>query len=103
MLYNYKKLLSAHIENHYYIYSEECRAYVLNHFLEDSVVSLMGRDHINYRTDWKMADLVSECCQLLMQVAVSLIADDHPVALTIVFYCMDGSQPFFRHFGHDWL
>ena len=98
---SYKSLLTLYIKNTFY--NDECREHILNCFLEESVVALMKREHIHFLTDWVMADLVSECCQLLVQIAVPLIADDPPLTWTIVYYCMNSSNPFFRHFGLDWV
>ena len=98
---SYKNVLTLYIKNTFY--SDECREHILNRFLVDSVLSLMKRQHNHYLSDWVMADLVSECCQLLMQIAVPLIGNDHPLAWYIVFYCMNSSTSFFRHFGLDWV
>ena len=100
-LQNYKYIL-MHYKNAQ-TYTEECREYIMDRFLEDSCVALMKREHHHFQTDWNMADEINNCCKLLINIAVPLIKDDSHLAMQIIYYCLNTSNPFFRHFGHDWV
>ncbi len=100
-LSNYKFILSHCTKNT--LYSEECRKYLFDRFLEDSCIALMKREHHHFNSDYNMADTINECCKLLINIAVPLIKDDSQLAMQFVYYCMNSSNPFFRHFGHDWV
>eukprot|EP01084_Bolivina_argentea_P320328 555774_1 len=100
VLVNYKFILSHYSKNT--LYSEECRKYLFDRFLEDSCIALMKREHHHFNSDYNMADTINDCCKLLINIAVPLIKDDSQLAMQIIYYCMDSSNPFFRHFGHDW-
>eukprot|EP01083_Nonionella_stella_P285307 971136_1 len=100
VLVNYKFILSHYSKNT--LYSEECRKYLFDRFLEDSCIALMKREHHHFNSDYNMADTINDCCKLLINIAVPLIKDDSQLAMQIIYYCMNSSNPFFRHFGHDW-
>merc|ERR1719206_583466 len=70
---SFKALLQAHIDGQH---STECRECFLQPFIRDAVTVLMQRQHSNFSTHWTMADLVSECCQLCVQIAVPLLSSD---------------------------
>ena len=82
---------------------EEVNAFVLHHFLETSMTALMKREHIHWNTDYNNADLISNCCRLLVAIAVPLIKEDHPLSWSIIYHCLNAGIPFFRTFGLDWV
>lgn len=100
-LQSYKYLLTTYKSNQ--VYNEECRDFIRDRFLEDSCVALMKREHHHFQQDWNMADEINNCCKLLIQIAVPLIKDDSILAMQIIYNCLNTSNPFFRHFGHDWV
>ena len=58
-------------------------------------------EHHHYGADWNMADTINDCCKLLINIAVPLIKEDSDLAMQIIYFCMNSSNAFFRHFGHD--
>ena len=100
-LQSYRNILTYYNTNQ--LYNDECREYIRDRFLEDSCVALMKREHHHFQQDWVMADSINESCKLLIQIAVPLIKDDSQLAMQIIYYCLNSSNPFFRHFGHDWV
>ena len=100
-LQNYKYILHEFHANT--SYDNECREYLRDHFIEDSCIALMKREHHYFSQDWNMADEINNCCKLLVSIAVPLIKDDSHLAMQIIYYCMNASNPFFRRFGHDWV
>ena len=100
-LQHYRYILSNYKGNT--IYNNECREYIHDHFIEISCIALFRRQHHNFREDWNMADEINNCCKLLVSIAVPLLKDDSHLAMQIIYYCMNSNNPFFRHFGHDWV
>ena len=96
------KYILKHYDNTQ-VYNDECREYIVQHFLENAVIALLKRQHQNFQTDWNMADEIKSCCKLLVKIAVPLIKDDSELAMQIIYYCMNPSNPFNTHFGHDWV
>lgn len=97
----YKIILQNYVSN--LVYDEEQRTFIFEHFLEESCTALMKREHQHYQRDYNNADLIASCCKLLVTISVPLIKDDHPLAMHIIYYCLNAGNAFFRTFGNDWV
>ena len=100
-LTNYRNLLTRYKSNEFY--NKECRQYIGDHFLKDSCICLMKREHNHFKYFWNMADEICICCKLLIAIAVPLIKEDSRLAMNIIYYCLNCSSPFYSRFGHDWV
>lgn len=96
----YENLLSHYVNNTEF--NEEYRDFILNDFLEESCTALMKRRHIHWNTEYNNADHIASCCRMLVAIAVPLIKVDHPLSWTVIYYCLNAGNPFFRTFGLDW-
>ena len=103
----YEKMLTDYLNNKPIIPNltdtDEVREFFLNRFLDESVTAMMKREHIHWLKNYNMADLIANCCKLLVRIAVPLIKDDDPLSYTIIYYCMNAGTAFFRTFGLDWV
>ena len=66
VLQNYKYILKKYKSSTHY--NDECRQYIKSHLLKESYITLLKRQHTHSDNDWNLADSISECCKLLVQI-----------------------------------